>query len=372
MLKNNFKKKTRILLTVVLAVTIIGSLAGCGSSTTVSSNTSSSNKVESLKDIEAAAKKEGKVVSVGMPDDWADWKDTWNGITSKYGISHVDTDMSSAEELSKFEAEKNTPTADIGDVGMMFGPTAAKKDLVQAYKTSYWDKLPSWAKDKDGKWVVEYQGTMAFLTNKKLVKNPPKSWADIEKGNYKVTIDDVTKAAEAQNGVLSAAIAKGGDEKNIQPGLDFFAKLAKAGRLSIVKPNIATLEKGETEVAIVWDFNALGYRDELGKDGYEVTIPSDGTVVSGYASVINKYAPHPNAAKLAREYILSDAGQINLAKGYARPIRSDVKLPADVKAKLLPASEYKNAKAIKDKDAWAETLNDLPENWQSKVLINVK
>ena len=28
---------------------------------------------------------------------------------------------------------------------------------------------------------------------------------------------------------------------------------------------------------------------------------------------------NPNAAKLAREYILSDAGQINLARGYAAP-----------------------------------------------------
>ncbi len=43
-------------------------------------------------------------------------------------------------------------------------------------------------------------------------------------------------------------------------------------------------------------------------------IPSDGSVISGYTTIINKYAKHPNAAKLAREYIFSDAGQINLAK----------------------------------------------------------
>ena len=34
----------------------------------------------------------------------------------------------------------------------------------------------------------------------------------------------------------------------------------------------------------------------------------------------------PYAAALAREYILSDEGQINLAKGYARPIRDDVEI----------------------------------------------
>ncbi|MFP3374111.1 ABC transporter substrate-binding protein, partial [Pseudomonas sp. SIMBA_068] len=83
----------------------------------------------------------------------------------------------------------------------------------------------------------------------------------------------------------------------------------------------------------------------IDKNRYEVVIPSDGSVTSGYTTVINKYAKHPNAAKLTREYIFSDQGQINLAKGYARPIRAEhLTLPADVQARLLPQSEYKNAR----------------------------
>ncbi len=95
-------------------------------------------------------------------------------------------------------------------------------------------------------------------------------------------------------------------------------------------------------MGLVWDFNGLGYRDKVGKDRYEVLIPADGSVISGYTTIINKYAKHPNAAKLAREFILSDKGQINLAKGYARPIRIDhITLPDDIKAKLLPSEQYK-------------------------------
>ncbi|MCW1587089.1 extracellular solute-binding protein, partial [Campylobacter jejuni] len=82
----------------------------------------------------------------------------------------------------------------------------------------------------------------------------------------------------------------------------------------------ANLEKGEVEVGLVWDFNGLGYRDKWAKIVMKF-IPADGSVISGYTTIINKYAKHPNAAKLAREFILSDKGQINLAKGYARPIR---------------------------------------------------
>jgi putative spermidine/putrescine transport system substrate-binding protein len=75
---------------------------------------------------------------------------------------------------------------------------------------------------------------------------------------------------------------------------------------------------------------------------------------------------------LTREYILSDKGQINLARGYARPIRSDVKLPEDVKSKLLPDDMYKNVHHIKDFKAWEETTKKLPQLWQQQVLIYVK
>ena len=54
---------------------------------------------ESLDAIIAAAKEEGKIESVGMPDSWANWGLTWKGIEEEYGIGHSDTDMSSAEEL---------------------------------------------------------------------------------------------------------------------------------------------------------------------------------------------------------------------------------------------------------------------------------
>ena len=38
---------------------------------------------------------------------------------------------------------------------------------------------------------------------------------------------------------------------------------------------------------------------------------------------------------VSRQFILSDEGQINLAIGYAKPIRTNVQLPEDVKAKLF-------------------------------------
>ena len=344
-------------------------LVGCGQA---SKEKSTANENDSLETILEKAKEEGKIASVGMPDTWANWVDTWDQMEAEYGISQTDTDMSSAEELAKFESEGKNGTADIGDVGINFGPLAKDKELTLAYKTSYWDEIPDWAKDDEGHWLLSYTGTIAFITDKQNVENTPTSWEDIANGDYKIALGDVTKATQAQFAVLAAAMANGGDETNLQPGLDFFAEIAKNGRLTSVDANLANLEKGEVDVAVVWDFNGLNYRDQIDADRFDVTIPTDGSVMSGYTTVINKHAPHPNAAKLAREYILSDEGQINLAKGYARPIRESVELPEEVQAKLLPNEAYKNVNAVEDHAVWDQTAIELPQLWQQEVLIHAQ
>ncbi|KAB0288003.1 ABC transporter substrate-binding protein [Vibrio fortis] len=317
-----------------------------------------------------AAQKEGAVYSVGMPDSWANWKDTWADLKENYGLKHQDTDMSSAQEISKFEAEKRNATADIGDVGFAFARVAVKKDVTQPYKPSTWDDIPDWAKDKDGHWALAYTGTISFISNNNLVKDAPKTWSDLLEGDYKVTVGDVGVAAQANNAVLAAAFANGGDESNLKPAIKFFGELAKQGRLSYTNPNMANLEKGEVEVAIMWDFNALNYRDKIDRERFSVNIPQDGSVISGYTTIINKYAKNPNAAKLAREYIFSDRGQINLAEGYARPIRTNITLPQSVQDKLIANEEYGNVHPVTDFSAWEKSARRLPRQWQESVLIH--
>lgn len=367
----NFKRK---MMTGAISFLSMGILAACGSETAASDNAELDLNALSLTEIESAAKEEGHVESVGMPDTWANWVETWTEIEENYGITHADTDMSSAEELAIFAAEQNNPTKDIGDVGQSFGPQAEDKDLTLPYKTSYWDEIPEWAKDDDGDWIVGYYGTLSFMTNKNAVEEAPKTFEDILAGDYMVTVGDVTTAAQAQNAVLAAAIANGGDETNLDPGLAFFATLAEQGRLDLGDGSLGRLESGEIEVGLYWDFNALSYKNQIAetnkKLNFEVTIPQDGTVQSGYATVINSTAPNPHAAALTREYILSDEGQINLAKGYARPIRENVELPAEVEEMLIAADQYTAAQPVSDFAAWEEAAGNLGQRWQEEVLIH--
>lgn len=328
-----------------------------------------------LEEIEVKAKKEGRVESVGMPDTWANWGETWTQITQEYGIEHTDTDMSSAEEIALFEAEKKDATKDIGDVGQAFGTVAENKGVTLKYKTSYWDSIPDWAKDDDGDWIIGYYGTMTFMINNKIVKDAPTSFADLLKGDYKIAVGDVAAATQAQYAVLAAAIALGGSESNIDPALEFFKKIAEQGRLDLGEFTQARIEKGEVGVAFLWDYNALGYRDQFiannGKADFTVNIPSEASIQSGYCTILNAYTKRPHAAALAREYILSDEGQINLAKGYAKPVR-DVELPVDLQEKLLDDSQYKNARMVQDQDAWDKTAETIGVRWQEEVIAYAK
>ncbi len=321
---------------------------------------------QSISDLEAAAKTEGQIVSLGMPDDWANWGEMWKAIMGKYGVTHADTDLSSAEQLAKFEAEGANASADICEVGLEFMPVAVKKGLSQPYKTKNWDKIPDWAKDKDGNWAFSYTGTIAFVINKN-IKNPPRSFADLATGDYKITVGEVGKRAAANAAVLAAAIALGGSETNLQPGLDLYAKLAKQNRLLTINPTVALMEKGEIQVGIVFDFNALSWRDVAGKEKWDVLIPSDGSVTTGYSTIINAFAKRPNIAKLTREFAFSDEGQAMFAKGYARPILIDgLNLSSEAAAHLLPSEQYRNAKPI-NPETWPGAAKKLGTMWQEQV-----
>lgn len=372
------KKTLAVALTAAMCLT----LAGCGGSDKKETKAAETKAGETtaaaeegavdlnaltLDEIIEKAKAEGKVESVGMPDSWANWGLTWQDLKDEYAIDHADTDMSSSEELQMFKTEGENGTKDIGDVGFAFGQQAIDEDLVQGYKTSYWDSVPDWAKAEDGKWMVAYTGATTFLTNTEQVENVPTSWADIKAGDYKVALGDIG-GGTAQAAVIASAYAFGGDLNNLDPAFEFWTELAEAGRINTLDILQQNFETGEIAVGVIWSYTAVPYKDQITQYKMEATIPSDGSIMSGYASVINKYAPHPHAAALAREWIFSDAGQANLAKAGAIPTRTDVEIPAEIEEATFAKADYANAIPMEDAEAYAAACETVKTRWEEEIL----
>ena len=346
------KKVVALFLAIAMLLTVCGALAEDLNSYT-------------LDEIIAKAQEEGHVESVGMPDSWANWGDSWVGLTETYGITHTDDDMSSAEELNMFA---NDSTRDIGDIATGFIQVALDEDLVQSYKTTYWDSVPEWAKGADGKWMIAYTGCTAFIYNNDLNSDPaPTSWEDVRKGSYKLTIGDVVGGGTGQGVVISTAFAFGGDLNNLQPAYDFWTEMAKAGRIDKGDILLARIQAGEVECGVSWSWNVLTYRDSTPNYNFTLAIPSDGSVMTGYASVISKNSDTPFAAALAREYIFSDPGQINLAKSGALPTRTDIVVPDEYKA-FDPATYANAVSSFSDAEAYAAACLEVSEWWNENII----
>ncbi|KND43336.1 ABC transporter substrate-binding protein [Streptomyces stelliscabiei] len=290
----------------------------------------------------AAAKKEGKLNAIALPRDWANYGALIDGFQKKYGIKiEVENpDGASQDEINAVTSRKGQDRApDVLDLGSSFALSAAQQGLLAPYEVASFADIPEGQKDPKAQWYNDYGGYISIGCDAKRVKACPQTFADLLKPQYKGQValnGNPTKSGSAFGGVWAASLASGGSFDDIQPGLDFFAKLKKNGNYTPVESTPATVEKGETPISIDWDYLNAGYADEFKSKGvdWKVVVPEDGKFSQYYSQAINKDAPHPAAARLWQEYLYSAEGQNLWLAGYARPAL----MPAMEKAGTLDAA----------------------------------
>ncbi|HSB79988.1 MAG TPA: extracellular solute-binding protein [Candidatus Methylomirabilis sp.] len=325
-------------------------------------------EAQSMQSLMEGAKREGTLISYGMSDDWVNLGNIFAAIEKKYSVKHTDTDMTSAEQITRLLAERRAPVMDIADIGYDFLGKLVENNLALVYRNSSWGKIPTNFKDPEGRWAVAYWGAISFLVNTDLVKTLPETWDDLLKPEYKdvVCSRDPRVSTYATGAVLAAAYAHGGGEANVQPGIDWFKRLRDTGNLRKgVVLNVASVQKGECPISLVYDFDGFAKRDATGLP-LKVIIPKDGTIGMLFAEYISAVAPHPNAAKLANDFLFSDQGQVMLATGYAHPARK-VTLPPDVASKMLPESAYAKLHFPTNLTAFSAAIKSIVDGWNKVV-----
>jgi len=119
----------------------------------------------------------------------------------------------------------------------------------------------------------------------------------------------------------------------------------------VLNHQVANIQKGECPVSLFWDFDGLSAKKENPNMNIQVIIPKDGTVAGVYIQFATAGAPHSNAAKLMLELEYSDEGQLAYANGFVHPIRTSVKLPAELLSLFPPEADYSVVKFPKDYQA---------------------
>jgi putative spermidine/putrescine transport system substrate-binding protein len=319
---------TALLAVAAFALTACAGTAGSGSTSGISK--ADAAKATSVKDfgdmagLVAAANAEGQLNVITLPPSWANYGAIIAGFEKKYPkitINSANPDGSSADEVSAAKAQKGQDTApDVFDIGTAV--LQQNLDLVAPYKVANWADIPDNFKDSSGAWYYDYTGLMSIGYDSKVITKAPTSFSDLLGSAYqgKVAIKgDPTQANEAASAVYLAALDNGGSADNIQPGLDFFGKLKKAGNFLAVTPTQATVASGETPVVLQWSYNNLAWGAAGGSSGnpdYKTVILKGTALGSYYNQAINVDAPHPAAARLWEEYIYSPEVQnLYLAAG---------------------------------------------------------
>jgi putative spermidine/putrescine transport system substrate-binding protein len=283
-------------------------------------------------------------------------------------------DILSAEEVQKFDAEKNNPGAILADVGILFIPQAEQVNTLADYQPPNASLLPDNLHGPG--WVTTFVGVPAFLVNVGFMDAHglpvPHSWADLLNPAYAGLIG-LSKPGASGSGTYSFVamnLAAGGTLDNWAPGIAY-AKSLVPNLTS--QASIETFEQGETPISVRFDFNHGSWMQQLAADGVnaQVIIPTDGSVYGPSTLMMNRYdTAHQDFGKMFMDWVLTDQAQDIFAKFGARPIRSVVGtnllvVPADARALWLPDADYANVHNVDFSKLDPTVLTDM---WQNQVL----
>jgi iron(III) transport system substrate-binding protein len=298
----------------------------------------------------AAAKAEGKVVFysglVGSPSTAL----VARAFEKQYGITAEFLDLRISEIRERMRAEQVAGRV-IGDVLTTSYNVTTSIEMNEGYVQPIKDipnkgKLRARIDNPTGTQVPAYMLKYGILVNSKMVApaDEPKSWKDLldAKWTGKILSDD----PRALGGGFNAFVAQ-----HDTFGVDFLKKLAdqKLVFSREMRESERRTARGEFPVYAPFLFNDYSSMKGL---PVKAIVPVEGVAYVQFVASMIKNAPHPNAALLFINFLLSDEVQTIYANEGLGPVITgiDNKIPEDLRplvtAKEMGTSDWKREKEL--------------------------
>lgn len=248
--------------------------------------------------------------------------------------------------LSRFQQEMAAGRV-AADVITHSDPAAAqalaKKGYFVPFRPKNFDKVPEGAKAPDGMFVGQRLNLMThYIRSDKIAPaDEPRTWTDLLDPKYKGKMVMTDPSFTSLQVSVVGMIAK-------TRGWDYYEKL-RANDVMVVRGNqqvADALKRGERLIAV----GALdSYAADLKREGHPIKTlyPLDGVFIIPSPTSVVKGAPHPDAAKLLAQFMLSDEAQKIFPADGGYSVRTDIPAPAG-------APDLKNLNIIAVDDDYIE------------------
>ena len=273
----------------------------------------------------AAARKEGSVTwySTNIIDQFV--RPVAAGFEKKYGVK-VDYVRASSAELALRvfnEIRADRLQADVVD-GMTTAVRLKKEGHIMKWQPQ--SDLPKRLFDPEGYWVATTTYTMSPGRNTEMIPDAiaPKTYEDLLDPRLKgKMVWNKQPSSTSAQGFIGNVLASMGEEK----GRAYLARLAKqqiAGVDVSARQVLALAVAGEFPLALQVPSNFMGL---VGRKGAPVTwVPLEPALAVFSVASITAKAPHPNAAKLLIEYLISLEAQTIIAAADEVPIHPGIEI----------------------------------------------
>lgn len=255
-------------------------------------------------------------------------------FTKDTGIKVDFIDMSSGEVLSKLQAEKGKPSADVWFGGGLDSfITAKNKGLLEQYISPEMKEVPLKYRDKDGYWSGVSLVLVGFMVNNEIMADKklaaPKTWADLTKPEYR---DEVIMANPAISGTNYALVDNLIQELGEDKAWEYFEALNKnvpflAKRGGEPPMKVTTGEFGVAVIPMSGEFILME-----GKYPVTTIYPEDMIPWVPAGMAIFKNAENLPEAKKFIDWALSEKGQTVIRDEDPRAmVRNGIKTPESIK-----------------------------------------
>jgi len=193
-----------------------------------------------------------------------------------------------------------------------------KKGLLALYRSLELEGIPKGLKDEEGFWAAMYVTQFIIGYNNRMVakNDQPRDWEDLLRAQWKngIGLDPdaplwYASLLEYWGSDRTSRLMRGlaAQQPHLRRGYTLLAQMMAAGEFPLAVVHAHKVEEMKANGAPL--------------DWVRTVDP---VVTSGHAVAVSAHSPHPNAARLLADFILSKEGQLTLHRSFLVPVRTDI------------------------------------------------